>query len=288
MQDFTEVDNNVTRHVPNELLNSDWNAMIMHYLGLDHIGHKAGPLSPNMLPKQKEMDGIVNKIYSAMELNSHLDDALLILVGDHGMNSGGNHGGSAPGETEPALVFISPKFKDLEKPAYVAPTEPKEGTEFEFYRKVAQNDVVPTLSALLGIPIPRNNLGIILPEVLAFWKDKTSSTGLNAAIELLYRNALQMLGIIKAKYGDAGAWSYDPRKDGSIAMDCNGLEEGEKRLICQWILVRDAITRSKQPGELVATGLHLNEVSTPNRLKVTCADQHSVSNSCSRHIEHNS
>lgn len=43
VQDFTEVDNNVTRHVPNELLNSDWNAMILHYLGLDHIGHKAGP-----------------------------------------------------------------------------------------------------------------------------------------------------------------------------------------------------------------------------------------------------
>ena len=42
-QDFTEVDNNVTRHVPNELLNDDWNAMVMHYLGLDHIGHKAGP-----------------------------------------------------------------------------------------------------------------------------------------------------------------------------------------------------------------------------------------------------
>lgn len=43
-QDFTEVDNNVTRHVPDELRNSDWNAMVMHYLGLDHIGHKAGPL----------------------------------------------------------------------------------------------------------------------------------------------------------------------------------------------------------------------------------------------------
>jgi ethanolaminephosphotransferase len=51
-QDFTEVDNNVTRHVPNELLNDDWNAMIMHYLGLDHIGHKAGPkryITPFML-----------------------------------------------------------------------------------------------------------------------------------------------------------------------------------------------------------------------------------------------
>jgi len=42
-QDFTEVDNNVTRHVPTELKNSDWNGMIMHFLGLDHIGHKSGP-----------------------------------------------------------------------------------------------------------------------------------------------------------------------------------------------------------------------------------------------------
>ena len=43
VQDFTEVDNNVTRHVPEELLNTDWDAMILHYLGLDHIGHKTGP-----------------------------------------------------------------------------------------------------------------------------------------------------------------------------------------------------------------------------------------------------
>ena len=42
-QDFTEVDNNVTRHVPGELLKDDWSGMILHYLGLDHIGHKSGP-----------------------------------------------------------------------------------------------------------------------------------------------------------------------------------------------------------------------------------------------------
>lgn len=42
-QDFTEVDNNVTRHVPQELKQSDWNGMILHFLGLDHIGHKSGP-----------------------------------------------------------------------------------------------------------------------------------------------------------------------------------------------------------------------------------------------------
>lgn len=42
-QDFTEVDNNVTRHIPDELENEDWSTLVLHYLGLDHIGHKAGP-----------------------------------------------------------------------------------------------------------------------------------------------------------------------------------------------------------------------------------------------------
>ena len=37
------MDDNVTRNVPRELENNDWNGMVMHYLGLDHIGHKSGP-----------------------------------------------------------------------------------------------------------------------------------------------------------------------------------------------------------------------------------------------------
>jgi ethanolaminephosphotransferase len=43
VSDFTEVDHNVTRHIPRELSQRDWSAFIMHFLGLDHIGHKAGP-----------------------------------------------------------------------------------------------------------------------------------------------------------------------------------------------------------------------------------------------------
>jgi ethanolaminephosphotransferase len=52
-QDFTEVDNNVTRHVPGELTRSDWNTMVLHYLGLDHIGHKAGPRRYDPVCKKK-------------------------------------------------------------------------------------------------------------------------------------------------------------------------------------------------------------------------------------------
>ena len=51
VNDFTEVDNNVTRHLEPELSTRDWDALILHYLGLDHIGHTAGPHSPLVPPK---------------------------------------------------------------------------------------------------------------------------------------------------------------------------------------------------------------------------------------------
>jgi ethanolamine phosphate transferase 2 subunit G len=37
------VDYNVTRHLDNELERKDWDVLILHYLGLDHIGHLGGP-----------------------------------------------------------------------------------------------------------------------------------------------------------------------------------------------------------------------------------------------------
>jgi ethanolamine phosphate transferase 2 subunit G len=56
------VDRNVTRHVDVELQRNDWDVLILHYLGLDHIGHLAGPRSPLVQPKLDEMDDIVQRI----------------------------------------------------------------------------------------------------------------------------------------------------------------------------------------------------------------------------------
>ncbi|KAL8632266.1 hypothetical protein Q9189_002056 [Teloschistes chrysophthalmus] len=42
-QDYTEVDYNVTRNIPALLERDEWDGMVLHYLGLDHIGHKMGP-----------------------------------------------------------------------------------------------------------------------------------------------------------------------------------------------------------------------------------------------------
>lgn len=122
-----------------------------------------------MVPKQKEMDDIVRTIYSAIENEDHLTNTLFVLCGDHGMNEGGNHGGSSPGETSPALVFMSPKLEKLTTHTLkTSPIRPL-SREFDYYRTVEQSDIAPTLAGLLGFPIPRNNLGLFLENFLPFW-----------------------------------------------------------------------------------------------------------------------
>ncbi|ORY16087.1 GPI ethanolamine phosphate transferas-like protein 2 [Clohesyomyces aquaticus] len=225
VSDFTEVDNNVTRHVPEELLNTDWNAMIMHYLGLDHIGHKAGPRSPNMTPKQIEMDGIVQQIYQAIENEDHLSNTLFVLCGDHGMNEGGNHGGSAPGETSPALVFMSPKIKKItEFRERESPIDGKGEGGFEFYKKIEQSDIAPTLAGLLGFPVPRNNLGVFIEDFLFFWDDASDR------IQLLLRNAKQMKKIVEATFPSLNF--EDKVRD--IEKECGGSLNSGVGLSCKW------------------------------------------------------
>jgi ethanolamine phosphate transferase 2 subunit G len=126
-----------------------------------------------MIPKQREMDAIVRQVYSAMEGNDYLENTLFVVCGDHGMNDAGNHGGSAPGETSPALVFISPKLRDIPT-ARRSPHDIPE--DFQYYSTVEQSDVAPTLAGLLGFPIPRNNLGVFITDFLPFWPASTSNS----------------------------------------------------------------------------------------------------------------
>lgn len=188
VNDFTDVDNNVTRHLNDDLFNSKWDALILHYLGLDHIGHKGGPNSIFMRAKQEEMDGIIEKLYQeTIDSNT-----LLVVMGDHGMNEIGNHGGSSMGETNPGLLFASPKFKMLKKNlkcplAY--------NNDYKYYNYINQIDLVPTLAALLNFPIPKNNLGIIIKDILGLWKPEAQKS-------ILMENSEQFMNIYEAKYAN--------------------------------------------------------------------------------------
>jgi ethanolaminephosphotransferase len=161
--------------------------------------------SPNMIPKQIEMDGIVQRIYQAMVTQPHLSSTLFVLCGDHGMNEGGNHGGSAIGETSPALVFISPKFKRIST-GQECPTAPRD--EYSYYDIVEQSDVAPTIAALLGVPIPLNNLGVFIKDFLPLWPkrriifpsakrtmlihDPQPASSYNFVLEMLFRCSISL------------------------------------------------------------------------------------------------
>jgi ethanolaminephosphotransferase len=67
---------------------SDWDAMILHYLGIDHIGHMSGPQAPHMVEKQKQTDDVVKSIFEALETREQHKHTLLVLLGDHGMSCG--------------------------------------------------------------------------------------------------------------------------------------------------------------------------------------------------------
>lgn len=178
VSDYTEVDNNVTRHLDNTLKRDDWDMLILHYLGLDHIGHISGPHSSLVQPKLLEMDDVLKKIHSALvskEAEGSLP-YLLVLCGDHGMSETGSHGGSSEPEVSTPLVLISPAFR--RKAGMVKPAV------------VEQVDLPPTLALGLGLPVSQNSVGRIIPDVL-------EETSLRDQLRFLHLNGHQLSCLLK-------------------------------------------------------------------------------------------
>lgn len=155
--DLHTVDNGVTEHlIP--LLSPEntgkWDVLFGHYLGVDHAGHRYGPDHPATNSKLREMDDVLRKIIALMD-----DKTLLVVMGDHGMDVKGDHGGESDDEVEAALWMYSKKgvFGRGHNGKMEPPATAKE-------RPVGQIDLVPTLSLLLGMPIPFNNLGAPIAE----------------------------------------------------------------------------------------------------------------------------
>lgn len=73
-----------------------------------------------------------------------------MVCGDHGMKNSGGHGGSSLEETQVPVIFFGTDCKSQVKNPI----------------KMSQIDIAPTLSVLMGIPIPQDNLGTMSSEML--------------------------------------------------------------------------------------------------------------------------
>lgn len=177
--DLHTVDDGVTEHIFPLLDASEppkWDVIFGHYLGVDHAGHQYGPNHPAMTAKLKQMDKVIREV-----ITSITEDTLLVVMGDHGMDSKGDHGGESDDEVEAALWMYSKKgIFGREQERFIEP--PRRAKE----RSVAQIDLVPSLSLLLGLPIPFNNLGSPISEAFVGpgrpnWRNLASVNALAAA-----------------------------------------------------------------------------------------------------------
>ena len=163
--DLHTVDNGVVEHIM-PLLSSakrgEWDVMFAHFLGVDHAGHRYGPNHPAMTAKLEQMNVVLKEVVDALD-----DETLLVVMGDHGMDGKGDHGGESDDEVQAALWMYSKRdvFGRTKLDHRTPPATAKE-------RPVNQIDLVPTLALLLGLPIPFNNLGRPIEEAFAGVKGK--------------------------------------------------------------------------------------------------------------------
>ena len=193
-RDLDTVDNGCLLHLPRLLnrlagLNKDHDStideplfelVVSHFLGVDHVGHTYGPNNPHMEKKLQQMDDILSTTLDRID-NAPKESCIVALVfGDHGMTEEGNHGGNDVLEVNAGLfVHFSPGCNAQE--GYDRQIDGREvGLEsIQAFDSIQQIDLVPTISLLLGLPIPYANIGglvtAILPEPHEV-KDRTSSS----------------------------------------------------------------------------------------------------------------
>ncbi|KAM0675787.1 mannose-ethanolamine phosphotransferase gpi13 [Gurleya vavrai] len=164
-----EAENKVMRLLINDVNKIKY--LFGHFSLLDCYGHDYTVFSKPVKMILEEYDKMIEEIYNKMN-----DDTLMVILSDHGVNDDGSHGGGNIKEISSTGIFISKKdFKNYQnihckkirddyiKKIYDSDTKwvkPKEKIEI-----IHQNDIVPTTCALIGLSIPFNCIGNLIPEL---------------------------------------------------------------------------------------------------------------------------
>ncbi|XP_073873295.1 GPI ethanolamine phosphate transferase 3 isoform X5 [Macaca fascicularis] len=173
VRDLDTVDNGILEQLYPTMDSGEWDVLIAHFLGVDHCGHKHGPHHPEMAKKLSQMDQVIQGLVERLE-----NDTLLVVAGDHGMTTNGDHGGDSELEVSAALFLYSPTA--------LFPSTPPEEPEV-----IPQVSLVPTLALLLGLPIPFGNIGEVMAELFSGGEDSQPHSSALAQASALHLNAQQ-------------------------------------------------------------------------------------------------
>jgi phosphatidylinositol glycan class O len=204
-RDLDTVDNGCMLHLPRILdriaglkPNNDpttmklppFELMVAHFLGVDHVGHTYGPNNPHMVKKLQQMDNMLSNTLDRIDNAPEKSCIIALVLGDHGMTEDGNHGGGTSEEVNAGLfVHFSPGCNARE--GYDQRIDGREiGSEStQAFDSIHQIDLVPTISLLLGLPIPYANIGGLVTAILPTPSASSSTPYIATALAL---NAAQV------------------------------------------------------------------------------------------------
>ncbi|KAG7400590.1 hypothetical protein PHYBOEH_005113 [Phytophthora boehmeriae] len=215
-------------------LNQDKLVIYCHFLGTDLSGPKYGAHSREYLENIAVVDELVEKTEKMVETYfGHDGRTAYVLNSDHGMDARGNHGDDDPAKSRTAIVAwgagiqgaiavnvtdgkrfdidlptqsraeVQKRLEAQEREEQVA--EREWATLIRFERKdVMQTDVAPLISALAGLPYPRNSVGVLPFTYLT--KNKYRANAVRANAQQLYQHAMRKEEIKRAHRG----WLFVP------------------------------------------------------------------------------
>ena len=118
--------------------------LLVHFNQVDHYSHYAGTLSSRTAQALKDVDNLIMELIQNVDLSQYT----VIITSDHGhLDRGGHGGGEEVVLNTPLLMFGANVKKGVEVSG-------------------SQIDIIPTVCALTGAPVPRYSLGMPLWDAL--------------------------------------------------------------------------------------------------------------------------
>ncbi|KAM0671486.1 hypothetical protein CWI42_080210 [Ordospora colligata] len=159
-----------------ESVNS-YDVMIAHLINLDSYGHIYETIHHERMQNEIEIyDKLIYDIYQKMS-----SDTLLVVCSDHGVDDNGAHGGVSTLEMASVAIFISKddRFtntlplegvaKDARKRCISKTYDDEQNVikSTDSYPIIHQDDILPTMCYLMGIPIPSLSGGNFVHELVS-------------------------------------------------------------------------------------------------------------------------
>ena len=224
---------------------SNFELVVAHFLGVDHVGHTYGPNNPHMERKLHQMDVMLSNTLDTIDNSPDESCIVALVLGDHGMTEDGNHGGGTSDEVNAGLfVHFSPGCPHNNKDNDMKVDGSEMGTHSaRVFDSIHQIDLVPTISMLLGLPVPYANIGGLVPDLLPAPRAEKQSTAAHIATALAL-NAAQV-------------WNYlHTYSQTSRDLPRDRLNELKELLDSASLVYRDAIIQSQTQKHTTAEEEH--------------------------------